>query len=136
MGSVNPCFSANSGARLERGIQGQIEIGRIAGQPGEEEHETDQAQQRDQAVQTAPGEILPQRPSPGSPDPQVVRAVGSRRVRRWRIHLCAPTMPRPSAAIKDWYGDPCRGSRLSVRCVVVWAPADSQSLQQSKGTQP
>jgi hypothetical protein len=34
------------GARFERGVQRQLEIGRIPGQPGQEEDEHNQAQQR------------------------------------------------------------------------------------------
>ena len=53
------------GARLERGIERQIEVGRIAGQPREEEDQDDQPGERDEARQRPPGEILPQRRSPG-----------------------------------------------------------------------
>jgi hypothetical protein len=37
-------FLGELGARLERGVQGEIQVGRIAGQPGEKEDEDDQAQ--------------------------------------------------------------------------------------------
>ena len=47
------------GARLERGVQRQIQVGRIPGPPREKEDENDQTQKRDQAVQTASGEIFP-----------------------------------------------------------------------------
>ena len=102
-----PVLLGKLGARLERGIQGQIEIGRIARQPGEKEDEDDQAQQRDQAVQTAPGEILPQPTSPGprhstgGPVPPM----------RWRRSQGSsgplsqpPTMPRTPPLIKNWHG--------------------------------
>ena len=84
-GSVNPCFCANSARASSEASKRQIEIGRIARQPGEEEDEDDQAQQRDQAVQTAPGEIVPQCPSPGLPSrrpariPRAIRPCSSAR---------------------------------------------------------
>ena len=80
-----PVLLRKLGARLERGIERQIEIGRIARQPGEEEDEYDQAQQRDQAVQGTSGEIVPQCPSPGLPSrrpariPRAIRPCSSAR---------------------------------------------------------
>ena len=51
-------------ALLDRGVDRQIEVGRAAGQPGEEEDEDDQPDQGEQAVQRAADDEGAHRPDP------------------------------------------------------------------------
>ena len=58
---VEPVFRPELLPGLDRGVDGKIEIGRIAGKPGEEEHGHDQPGEGYQALQRAPCDEAPHR---------------------------------------------------------------------------